>query len=471
MSTRLSLPTTFRKKLYLCIAVFSSLIIFFSVSLIFDGPRIRKVEFDTNKVTRETNQTIVLRSNQPIKSLDKSQVSITPSVDFSITTSGEAVILQLKQRLDYDTGYSIKLKDMQSDNGKTSSYDAKIKTGSAGYFYLKRNGLYSKEPSYIEKEPDQIIKGSFVGVDEVVYSAHQIVDFVKLEDSFVISQIDEYNEQSIVIYDAKTKEIRDISLPDIGTVQNLEVSPNKKLFGFTFTSDKQAGAKNDYQQRLFVYDVVAKLLVPMRGIGEDYIETSNWQFAPDGTTIIASTYKTGMTLIDSYSKNAPIPLGSYYDIGNFNRTGSKVALSGNSDGYVVLDLVDNKKIIPKSQEVDGVLPYITGVRLLQNSNNLLNKIQIIGYSGSTTYATALVVNNGDNDKTVFKVNYKETDLLDYSSSGNDQYVTVETSEAVDKKQYDNYPENPRPTNTQTQIVDMKDGKTLKTIDGFMLTWE
>ncbi len=335
---------------------------------------------------------------------------------------------------------------------------------------MKRNGSFSKEPSYIQKESDQIIKGSFNGQDEIVYSAHQIVDFVILEDSFAINQIDEYGEQSIVIYEEKTKETRDITLPDIGTAKNLEVSPNKKLFGFTFTSDKQAGAKSDYRQQLFVYDLVARILVPMRGIGEDNINTSSWKFAPDGTTIIASTYKTGMTLIDSYSRNDPIPLGSYYDISNFSRTGSKVVLSETYNGPVVFDLVEKKKDIPKVQKVGDILPYITDVRLLQNSDKMLNRLRIFSYRG-TTSNTAIVVSDGKRDKIIFKSENRMTDIIDYSSSGNDQYLSVETSDAVDKKQYDSYPENSKPTNIQTRLVNMKDGKTLKTIDGFMLTWE
>jgi len=470
MSIKSSPRTSFRKRVYICLSVLGSLIIFFSIALVFDGPRIRKVEFDAYKITRETNQTILMRSNQLIKALDSSQISINPDVDFSVTTTGEAIIINLKERLDYETNYSIKIKDMQSDNGRSSSYEAKIKTGNASYHYLKRNGVFSKEPTYTQKQPDQIIRGSLNGQDEVVYSAHQIVDFVMLEESLVISQVDEFNEINIIIYDEITKKSKEIMLPDKGTVQNLKVSPNEKLFGFTFSSDKQAGATNDYQQRLFVYDVVAKILVPMRGIGKEYIDAFDWKFAPDGTTIIASTWKTGVIFIDSYSKNEPIPIGSYYNIGNFSRTGSKVVLDTDEDGPIILDLIENKKIVPETQEIEGVLQYITGVKLLQNSNSTLKKTQTLSIGGGAS-KTAIVVSDGKSNRTIFNIKQKETDITDFGSSGNDQYVTVETSGSVSNKQHDGYPENSRPINIKTRILDMKDSKTLKTIDGFMLTWE
>jgi|GEM_PF-6784942 hypothetical protein len=461
----------FKNKLYIIYAVFGFLILFFSLSLIFDGPRVRKVEFDQNKLTKQTNQTVVLRLNQPIKTVEKSQIRFNPSVEFTVANSGESIVLQLKQRLDYEEKYTLEIRDVQADNGKKSYFKTEIETPSATYTYLKRGGLFSRDSATNQKQPDQIIRGSINGDDEVVYSSYQIIEYARIGENFVINQTNELGDQTVVLYNEQTEESVEVPLPDIGEVQNLRASPSKDLIGFTFTSDKQSGGLKDYQQRLFVYDINAGVLAPVRGIADDYIDTSDWKFSPDGSTVIASTYKTGMTLIDTYSKNDPIPLGSYYEIGNFSRTGSKVVLSANYDGPIVFDILESKRFEPKANAVDGITPYLSETMLLQNSDRLLSKVQIIE-SGGTILSTAIILSKEDADqKTIYEVDYKQTDVSGYSASGNDQYVAVETSNITADRAFDIYPENSKPTNVQTKIISTENAQILKSMDGLMLIWE
>lgn len=428
--------------------------------LLFEGPRIRRVEYDPTTLTRQSNQTIVLRSNQPLQSIDKSQVTIEPQIDYSVNSSGESVILQLKSQLAYQTDYKITLRDIASRSGKKSTFSTTIQTAPAEYYFLKR-----KAGTRADKESDAIVKGSLNGAEETVYSAHKIIDFGLLGDSLVVAHLTQDGTYAVTLYDLKKQTSKDIALPEKGSVGSLAASPNKNLFGFTFTSDIKS-IKKTYDHALLIYDIKAGVLVPVKGIGTDKLSVTNWKFHPDGTSLVAQSYSSGVLLIDSYSKHSPVPLGTYYSIGNFSRDGSRVVLSDPAKGPVIFNLQDKTRTLPVAKPFNGTEPSVIDMRLLQNSNGMLKALHVVG---GQTYSRVFLIGAGEDDRVLYAVDSKQAQTYDYKFSSNDQYLALELSEAQGR-QLDTYPETPRPTNLKTNILRSKDGSLVKTIDGFRLTW-
>jgi hypothetical protein len=450
----------FSKKAFTLGAILVLVMAVLSVLLLFEGPRIRRVDYDPTALTRQSNQTIILRSNQPLRAIDKSQVSIEPSVDFSVNSSGESVILQLKNRLNYQTSYKVTLHDIVSKKGRRSAFTTTITTGHAEYFVLKRN-----TGAVGQKQPDVIMQGGLDVPEKEVYSAYRIIDFGLLDDTLIVARQDQSGGSAITIYDMKKQTSKDIALPGKGSVNSIGASPHKKLFGFTFTSGPSNG-QGAYNHSLFVYDIVAGIAVPIKGIGSDKVSVTLWKFHPDGTSIIAQTYSSGVLLLDSYSEQSPLPLGTYYSIGNFSRDGSRVVLGDAVKGPVVLNLQDKTKNLPMTSIRGSTPPLLTDARLMQDSTDML---KVLHTSSGLSSSRVFVLGDGQNDRPIQTVDNGNLQTYDYQLSSNDQYLGLELS-VTSNRQFDAYSENPKPTNLKTTIIHTKDGSTAKIVDGFKLTW-
>ncbi len=468
-------PTTYKQRVLWVLTVCTVISLVCIIGLVFSGPRIRQIDYNSQALTKDLNQTIVLRANQPLKSVDKSQVHIEPNTDFNVTTSGESVIIQLKQRLLEDTTYRVKLNDITGRNGRTTNNESSFKTGGSNYYYLKRNYGYSSNLyAFAEKEEDQIIKGSLYGEDEVVYSAEKILDFTVSGDKLISSQVSSIDEDaqqgtpSLVVYDLKTKESINISLPETkGTIDKLHTSSDGRFVGYTFTS-KFVSGNQKYSYNLFIYDFKSKLLDEIKGIGNVRTGVGNWRFMPDGTTIVAETYTSGTLFIDVFSQHEPIPLGNLSGVANTSSNGGKIAFIDYREGPTILDVSKKSKNPYTTRNTGATTPIITSIRLLQNSEGVIKLLNIPVTSYSYEYTVA--IQRWGADKELYRVSTQDNEVRNYSTTPNDQYLILETS-AIKGREYDKYGSELQPTNVQTSIINTSDGKVLKTVSGSKLVWK
>ncbi len=447
------------------------LALIFCILLLFSGPRIRRVVYDADKLPREVNQTIVLRSNQPLANIDKAQVTIDPKVEFNLTTSGEAAIIQLKQRLSYDTKYKVTIKDFAAKSGRKASYETTIHTGKASYFYLKRSQNISLESLYGDKIPDTIYSGSIDDKDQVVYQAYKILEFAPLGSRLVIHHEDEDERQYLTIYNPKDKTEEDVNLPeDNGTIDQLRVSSTNELVGFLFSSKFDPKKDNKYNSTLFAYDTGSKFVFPQYGLERGkLLSVSSWRFHPDGTSMIIQTFDNTLLLVDYYSNQKPVPLGSYFSIGTFSRDGRKVVVGDNDNGPVILELEGQKKVVPEAGIINGIESDASEIILLQNSDDYI-LIKEAYRESDGAYTRVAEVTRGAQKQVIYSSNQRQEQLFELNSSPNEQMASIELSDVFKNRKFDGYGTISRPTNMRTRIVDINTGKTIKDFDGFQLHW-
>lgn len=437
-----------------------------SVLLLQGGPRIRKVTYDGMLLTREASQRIVLHSNQPLKDIDPQQVSLTPQVEYSVATSGETIVLQLRQRLDYGTTYTLAIQDMTTSTGRKTNFETEITTPSARYYYIKRNHI-TAQGILAEKELDTIRHGTLADESEgsTIYTAHQILDYAILGDELVILSAAENGAQNLVIYNEAQNRERIIPLPEEGTISRLAASPNGKLLGFLFRP--RHNTSNTYEQSLLIYDVVADSLAPVQGVGSaNDLQVTSWYFHPDGSSLILQTLTNVVLLVDAYHQHQPVAIGSYHGVGNFSQDGSQVIVTSLGDGLMALNLRTHDKEIPKPTQPNAVISHL---RILQNSSGFL---QVSGsYSEITkVYRKVFEMTNNTEVRELYGADMKEVQIGDFGISDNDQYLTLDASSMATNWKLDDYTDHPKPINIRTLIVNTKTRDTVKEVDGFKLTW-
>lgn len=478
MSTKISKPdTAFNRMFWIVTAILSAICLVFIVLNSAQGPRLRRVEVDQTQVIRASGQRLVMYANQPLNTIENSQISISPSVSFAAAVSGETLSLQFNQRLLYNTEYRVTVNDVAGKYSKHGgiTFRYSFKTADPTLYFLQRHMETDVDNFLSDKKNDEIIRTTLSGTKQTtIFSAEKIQDYVLLGDNMLVTTIngetDENTTNSLYLVNTKTGKTEELSLPDSGTVTNLRASPNQRLAGFSFTSSPN----NDqlkYESILFNVDLAANHLeYPIDGLDGKPLQVVDWQFAPDGTTIIAQTNNSNLLLLDTNGQNKPLPLGQFNSMENFSYNGGKLIVSNNMDGPLVLDLLAHVRTPITASSIDGGKPYLQNARLLSNSEGLIKNLSLYN-DKAESYNQYLVISRDGSEKTIYTNSGKHEQIVLYSGSPNDQYLLAEVYDNGKTGKNDLYPDTPKQVGTQTKIIDIKTGKTTKTIDGFKVIWQ
>lgn len=439
--------------------ILSILIISLAAALVISGPRIRKADYDVRQLTEYSNQTIILRANQPLNNVEPSQISIEPAADFSVNTTGDNVIIQLKERLKYQTHYTVTARNLSNSKNQQSNYTTAFTTPDLEYYYLKRG-----EQQDEEKQVDTIIDSK---TSKSVYEADYIFDFDVVGPNLAIITGENRNNE-LLLLNAKSSKKTLIKLPASGTVDNLRASPNNKLLGFTLRSN-ETGTNKAYDDTLFMYDLEAQILTQPKGVSDKPISSGGWEFAPDSTSIIVQTYDAGTLIVDTLSKNKPIPLGSYTTLRNFSGDGKKLSATA-TDGSVIIDLPNNSKAPVETTSIRGIIPYVTTAHLLQNSDDIVRSLYL--YQADTQFSHTIIdIGSGSSFKELIDLDEQKTSLLDYTVTPNDQFLAYEAHPIANKQAYDDYNTGSRPLRSYTKIIDTSSGKEIADLNGINIVWK
>lgn len=471
MSTKTTDARQFTRVLLLVICALATLcLVFFTLNLL-EGPRLRRVEIDTTAVVKQTNQYLTMYVNQSLATTAKSQITIQPKVGFTVASNGETITVQFTQRLAYNTDYHVTVHNVRSSYRATptATFVYHFRTGEPTMYYIHRNHDYDTGSFYTSKKSDQIFQTTLTGSQQSeVYSAPMIQDYVVSGNTLIVVTVNDDKTNSLFLVDTLTKRATKLTLPGAGTISDLHASSNERLIGFSFTSNEKDDTERAYSSVLFTMDLVAsRIAQPVDGLDHTSLEVVGWQFAPDGTTILAETSDGSLLLIDTNKKHDPVPLGQDASITNFSYNGALISAESIT-GPILLDPLQHTRTPIVFKTIDGADPYPMTVHLLSNGPGYLARLQT--YSGNSLQTNEyFVLNQSGSDKTIYQTHTTDAMISDYSLSPNDQYMSLELG-PTDNNQYDDYPDNSKSYSVHTQLIDVANGTVVKDIDGFNITW-
>lgn len=422
------------------------------------GPRIRYADIDKAAAVEERNQKVVLHLNQPIRSLSNTQVTITPSASFTLTTKGDTVIVQLKERLLYDTRYEIKIADIQTLGGKESqqALEYSFSTPPATFFYLARNYDVVHSGMDASKEKDVIYESGLNGQSRAVFSTPFIQEYCRLKDRLIIATLDDTKMNRLHELRLDTLKTKELPLPEAtGRIEKLRCETRRNSFGFVFTSEDMV--KGVYSSVLFMSQEGAAESTFITGVDKQPLRVLDWQPAPDGASVLARAYVSGVLLVDTLGQHNPVPLGNFFDIGNFSFDGQSF-IASDTAGVMLFNIPQHAR----SSISTGFDDQSSSAYALQNSEGRIERTV-------TLEIDKLVLRKGDNAEEIYQVGENDGNIVSYATSPNDQYLAATLAKGVEVD-YDDYPRHPATLDAKTIIIDLATRNVIKSVNGFDVEW-
>ena len=437
------------RRFTLVAAVCSAIIVILTIATANAGVRVRYADLNPSELTNADGQ-IVLHMSVPIKRVTPEQVSLTPAVSVSVTTSGNTIVITPNERLRYQTEYHVRVRDIAGQYGRHhSNIEYHFSTPPAKLYYLQRQ--YSGGES---KANDQIIATTMQSNNtEVIFAAPRILEFVAVRDELVVNTYrDGVSQLQRVSLSNKRTQAVPVAKPQLAA--KLQSLGDGRRVGYI--TGEHSDTKGGQLQLLDVTNGSSRVV---KNVGA----VTDWRASPDGRLAVVITVKGDLLLIDTAGKKQPRPLGSASELGDFSSDGRILSFLGSAGGFIAYDLERNERraIFSDSTQANS---YIVRLKLLGKNARLMQSMFI----ADRKPGSEVTYNDGRSVARLYRPDGAH-DITGLSASPNSQYTAVETAPQQNSS-FDNYPVNGRNMSTRTILIDQS-GIVMRTIDGCNVVWK
>lgn len=349
------------RRFTLVAAVCSAIIVILTIATANAGVRVRYADLNPSELTNADGQ-IVLHMSVPIKRVTPEQVSLTPAVSVSVTTSGNTIVITPNERLRYQTEYHVRVRDIAGQYGRHhSNIEYHFSTPPAKLYYLQRQ--YSGGES---KANDQIIATTMQSNNtEVIFAAPRILEFVAVRDELVVNTYrDGVSQLQRVSLSNKRTQAVPVAKPQLAA--KLQSLGDGRRVGYI--TGEHSDTKGGQLQLLDVTNGSSRVIESVGAV-------TDWRASPDGRLAVVITVKGDLLLIDTAGKKQPRPLGSASELGDFSSDGRILSFLGSAGGFIAYDLERNERraIFSDSTQANS---YIVRLKLLGKNARLMQSMFI-----------------------------------------------------------------------------------------------
>ena len=438
------------RRFTLVAAVCSAIIVILTIATANAGVRVRYADLNPSELTN-ANGRIVLHVSVPIKRVTPEQVSLTPAVSVSVTTSGNTIVITPNERLRYQTEYHVRVRDIAGQYGwQHSNIEYHFSTPPAKLYYLQRQYSGGDE----SKADDQIIATTMQSnKTEVLFAAPRILEFVAVRDELVINTYrDGVSQLQRVSLSNKRTQAVPVAKPQLAA--KLQSLGDGRRVGYI--TGEHSDTKGGQLQLLDVTNGSSRVV---KNVGA----VTDWRASPDGRLAAVVTVKGDLLLIDTAGKKQPRPLGSASELGDFSSDGRMLSFLGSAGGFVTYDLERNERraIFSDSSQTNS---YVVRLKLLGKNTRLMQSMFI----ADRKPGSEVTYNDGRSAARLYRPDSAH-DITGLSASLNGQYIAVETAPQQNSS-FDNYPVNGHNVSTRTVLID-QNGTVMRTIDGCDVVWK
>ena len=438
------------RRFTLVAAVCSAIIVILMIATANTGVRVRYADLNPAELTN-ANGRIVLHVSVPIKRVTPEQVSLTPAVSVSVTTSGNTIVITPNEQLRYQTDYHVRIHNVASQYGRQrSNIEYHFFTPAAKLYYLHRQYSGGDE----NKANDQIIAATMQSEKtEVLFAAPRILEFVAVRDELVVNTYrDSVSQLQRVSLSNKRTQAVPVAKPQLAA--KLQPLGDGRRVGYI--TGEHSDTKGGQLQLLDVTNGSSRVV---KNVGA----VTDWRASPDGRLAAVVTVKGDLLLIDTAGKKQPRPLGSASELGDFSSDGRMLSFLGSAGGFVTYDLERNERraIFSDSSQTNS---YVVRLKLLGKNTRLMQSMFI----ADRKPGSEVTYNDGRSAARLYRPDSAH-DITGLSASLNGQYIAVETAPQQNSS-FDNYPVNGHNVSTRTVLID-QNGTVMRTIDGCDVVWK
>ena len=417
------------------------------------GPKLESAQVDTDLVTSRSGQQLRLFANQPLAEVKKSDVTIIPATEFSVTTSGAVVAVQFDRPLRVDAHYVVEVAGVTNqveDRASTLSYT--FATGSPPLYYLDRG-----------ETTDEIVRTRVSGNERtVVYSAPGIQNFALLGTSAVVSSDAGDGTSALALVSFDDGGVEPLALPVPGTIERLQSATDSSTIGFTFSSRDGA-----FVDTLMTLNLDAgRDIVPATALDGSRLDVANWMFLQNGVSLVAQNLDDdGLLMLDT-ATGTTLPLGTVTSLESLSTDGTTLGVT-NPFGPVVLTLADLDDTEFAPSPIDGTTPFPGEFQ--STRDGLVQHVVLVDYE-TDVFENLLVFDDGATSRELFRTVDDAGSIGRISVAPNDQFVAVEVVPNVESSVSDGRTVDARSTAVTTVFVSIETGAVVKSVAGFAVHW-
>lgn len=425
----------------------------FGLLTFLQGPKLSSAIVDTVAVVAAPAQTLRMFVNEPVRAVRRSQVAIAPSAPFTVTSSGEGVVVQFTRALAYQTTYHVAIRAVTSaDDGQSADLAYRFTTGSPEVYYLHRSGTSA---------PDQIVRtGIRTAGQDVVYQARGIQDFAVFDRAIAVTTESAGGASALAIV-GDGGEVEQVDLPGAGVIGELHANRDTGLLGFTFTSAGPT-AKRRYSDTLFTVDPSGTgIPTVVKDPAGRSLRVLAFDYVPATSELVAQLADERIVLVDTSRRNAVSFLGTYSGFDGIAADGSAVVVS-NGGAPLSLALPSGKASRLAVSPFMGSAPQL-GPDVVLVPGGRIQDDQVLSAS-TGRLASQLVFDNGRATRKLLAIADGTIDGI--GASPNSEFAVVETTPDAAAARPDGYRINGRARGETTDFVDVASGLLVKSVVGF-----
>ena len=431
------------------------------------GPSLQSAAINLSSVSEHPGQRLLLTANQPIASIDRDQITVTPEVPVSVDVDGAAITVTFEAALKYSTDYRVQINPVIGlFQSAQSSIEYDFTTDDVDLFTLYRETRTNDDGT---KRPDEIRRDTLfgAGAGQVLFTAERIQEFAVLPGHLAVVTLDGEGTNHLWIVSLTDDTQLEIALPPNSILKDLQASGTTNLIGFTATGVPSTGDE-DLADILYTYDVNEQSTVPqaVQGVDQQALPVSDYVFVPNTTSLAAHGPDGVMYLIDVIADADIVPLGQHVEMRGLIPGTNSLVVADPTQGASI-DLSNGAVTpleLPAADELGDAIP--AKLEVLDSGGKYVRLYHAWGTDGATRPLLALTDHQGSSF--IFEPASDNSEIRDFCLSPNGQYVAVETNSR--EAESDQYPALPASTGTMTTFVDLSTGASIRSVNGFLPHW-
>lgn len=447
-------PSTrrFTRTLIAVLGILAVIVGGFAAVSMFQGPRISDVQVDPSEAIEVSGSRVILTTNQPLETIDESQVTVEPAVPFTLDATGRTLGIRFTVPLDAETEYTVSVADATGTGGGPSAdLVTSFATPAADMFLLNRT------------DGDDTIYRTGVDGDGVpVYAHARINDFRATTTSLVVA-VEDDDGSHVLIMDRDGENERALELPGDGLVSSVQVSERGNLVGYIY-SDRTITDDEGRASVLVTQSLSGDDPPHIIEVGGEEASIAEWQFVPDSAAVLFIDFAGTLSLDDRSGDQGAQNIGLAASLLGVTR-GTYTAIVTHVDGTTMeLNLADGSETPLAASDPD----YGQATTITPYPGGTLRHIVARDSSGLPTGQAVIRVDDDGAAEPIIEVD-STTAILQACASPSGQYAAITVAPDMPTNTYDDMLV-PLPSTLETHLIDLRTGEEIVALTGFDSSW-
>ena len=422
------------------------------VSLL-QGPRVTDVQVDAAQAIESSGSRVILTANQPLSAIDPEQVTVEPSVPFTVDAAGRGVGVRFTVPLDDDTTHTVTVSDVTgAGGGPAPDLTTSFETPASSIFLLRRD----------PDGDDIIFRTDLSGENAQPVFSHPRIDDFRATSTQLVAAVEDDDQSRLLVMDRDGSDQRELPLPGEGYVGAIQVSERGNLVGYSY-SDRKLSDTEGRASVLVTQSLSGDDEPRIIEVGDKQVSVFVWQFVPDSAAVLFIDFDGALSLVDQSADTGVQSLGLATTIQGTSR-GTYTAIVERLDGSVELDLADGSEEPLAASEPD----YGTATSITPFPGGTLRHVVARDEGGLPVGQAVIRVDDSGAATPLVEVSSADS-ILQACASPSGQYAAVVIAPDMADNAYDGML-LPLPEKLETHLIDMKTGDEIVALTGFDASW-